>query len=398
MVASRRKLRIVFYGTGPGGADDRPSPPGEALRDGLVGEGHEVVGAVPLAALRSRSGARADRADRAGGARRPDWASVRADRARPDVVVVGGGGEPGRFDVHLARLRWWRSLVVVLRPGVGGGGNGGDGGADLGGGSGPGLTSGAAASRRQRGPLRGRLDRAGVRRADLVVETRLPGPAEPAEPGPLTGLKTVVVPVGVGTAWFEAAARRRALPAAAYQHGPLRVVHFPTGSTALHTAIVGEAIRLLADDYVEWTMLGGDDERRRVEAITGGRGKVTWIEPGAVGGDLPNLVAHHDVALGRFDGEAGFPFPWDVVQAIAAGCAVVTAADPTLAQLVGDAGMYVPPTHPEAVASVLTALAVDPDHLAARRDAARRAAEALTPARVVAPLAARLADSPDIPF
>jgi len=110
-------------------------------------------------------------------------------------------------------------------------------------------------------------------------------------------------------------------------------------------------------------------------------------------GDLPALVAGHDVCLGIFGSgpKAARVVPNKVFQGAAAGCALVTADTAPQRRLLGDAAAFVPPGDADALAALLRALAHDPARVQQLRTAARTLAEReFTAAAVVAPLHERL--------
>ncbi len=215
--------------------------------------------------------------------------------------------------------------------------------------------------------------------------------------------EVVLGPVGAPRAWFAAAERQRSRLRPDQGTGPMRVISFSGSARLADATSVASVVGRLADHYVEWTMVGADGEEHAVRAALGGRGKVTWIDPRAVD-DLPHLVADHDVCLGTFGSadsgrHADVAVPPDLVQAAAAGCAIVTIATSSQREALGDAAVFVPPGNPDAVASRLAALADEPNELARYRDAATAlAARSFMPARVVGELVDRLADGPAVPF
>lgn len=355
--------RVVLFGT----FDAARHPRIEVVAEGLAAAGHAVERCnVPW---------RASTAERVAALHRPllairlvgrllaAWFSLwRRSRhvADPEVVVVG---YLGVLDVHLARRRWPRAVLVLdhLAP-----------------------VGGIVTDRASGATLRARaarwLDARAVAAADVVVvdteEHRVRG-------------GEVVVPVGAPAAWFAARAEGAAQP-----RGPLKVVFFGL-YTPLHGAVtVAEALRAVAAAGVEIevTMIGTGQDRAAAEAraslVPGLRWR-DWVEPG----ELPAVVADHHLCLGIFGTtpKAARVVPNKVFQGAAAGCAVLTADTPPQRRVLGDAASYVPAGDPAALAAALSAMAADPDlREHARAAAAARADEGFRPAAVVIPLLAAL--------
>lgn len=331
-----------------------------------------------------------------GGARRRGGAR-RDARPDPDVVVVG---YLGHADVHLARLLFRRSTIVLdhlvgLADTV----------SDRGLGTGPKVRALHA------------VDRAALAAADVVV---VDTPEQAAALPERARAKAVVVPVGAGAAWF-AAADQPMLPSAgpeataprpvaapdqlprpsagpgADHVPPLRVIFFGLYTPLQGAPTIGRAIALLRDEPIEFTMVGHGQDLAETRALAGGSPHVRWIdwvEPG----NLPALVAGHDACLGIFgtSPKAQRVIPTKVYQAMAAGCAVVTADTPAAIPL-ADAVRRVPPGDPDALAAALRALAADRQALLAARDRARRSARQYSPGAAVAALDRRLAELPQKP-
>lgn len=306
----------------------------------------------------------------------------RASRGAPtvDAVLVG---YLGHFDVHLARLLFRRTPVVLDH-----------------------LVSAAGTAHDRglagRGGVRDRLmcliDAAALRHADVVVldtveqVAGLPGWARD---------RGVVVPVGAGADWFAAGAGADWFAAGAEaddedpgpRSGRLRVV-FVGLFTPLHgTVTVGAALaRLATDERIEVSMVGTGQDFAACRQAAAGNPRITWYEwvPAA---ELPTFVARHHVALGIFGDTAKAlrVVPTKAFQGAAAGCAVVTSDTGPQRRALGDAAVFVPPADPEALAAVLRDLADDPARVARlRRAARRRAVDRFTPATVVTPLRQRL--------
>ena len=362
---------IVLFGTYDEGLHARV----RVLREGLTTRGHDVtVVNVPIGvttADRVRLAVQPWRAPLFAARVVAAWARLlwRSRRVRrPDAVVVG---YLGAFDIHLARLRWPRARLVLDQM----------------------VT--LSDTIRDRGLDGSRLlvrtlalaDRAALAAADTVaVDT----PAQAALVGARHRHKVVVVPIGAPQPWFDAAR-----PGTDRQ-GPLRVVFFGLFTPLQGATVIGEAIGLLADREIHWTMIGDGQDRPGTEAGAGG-GPVTWLD--WVDSDaLPGVVADHDVCLGIFGTgvKARRVVPNKVYQGAAAGCAIITSDTPSQRDALGTAALYTPPGDAEALADAVRALADDRAALASYRQAATdRARQAFTPAGVVADLAATLGHAHD---
>ena len=200
---------------------------------------------------------------------------------------------------------------------------------------------------------------------------------------------SLVLPVGASEEWFRAGAARPVL-APRGGHGPLRVIFFGLFTPLQGSPVIGHAIADLArpGTPVQVTLVGtGQDEGAARSAL--GDAAVTWL-PWVEPGDLPDLVARHDVCLGIFgtSDKAARVIPNKVYQGMAAGCAVVTSDTPAQRAVLEDAVAYVAPGDPGALAHVLRSLA--DDRLALRSLAARGvtlARERFSPAAIGALLA-----------
>jgi len=296
-------------------------------------------------------------------------ALARGARALPadqrlDAVLVG---YLGHFDVHLARLLFPRTPIVLDHL-VSAAGTARD----------RGLADGAGAKAR----LLAGIDAAALRRADVVVvdtpehEHALPSTARS---------RAVVVPVGATAPWFDAGATR----APARDGDPLRVV-FVGLFTPLHgTRTIGEALGLLAgDDRIRVTMVGDGQERAACQALAAANPHVTWVDwIGAA--QLPAAVAAHDVSLGIVGttDKALAVVPTKAYQGAAAGCVVVTSDTAPQREALGGAAVLVPPGDAQALAAALRGLADDRDAVRRLGRAAReRALDRFSAGRVVAPL------------
>lgn len=363
---AERPASVVVFGSYDARAHDRVA----VLRDGLRERGHDVVevnAPLPMttdqriAATRSAPGAL--RLLAAVGRCWVTLARLRLrHRERPDVVVVG---YLGHFDVHLARLLYPRSTIVLDHLiGLGD----------------------TAADRRTGGSLTRRLLAFLDRRATAAADVVLLDTEEQLEivPPEHRG-RCVVVPVGSSDVWSRAADD---VPAPQVDDSPLRVVFFGLYTPLQGCPTIGRAIARLADrDDIEFTMIGDGQDRAttRAEAANGRVRWVDWLDPDT----LATEVRGHHVALGVFGTgpKTARVVPHKVFEAMALGCAVVTAATPAQHRLLGDAVRTVPAGDDAALAQMLEALADDRSSLRVAREAAATAAHAYRPAAAVAPLA-----------
>ncbi len=317
----RTGRRVLFFGT----YDARRYPRVRVLQEGFAALGDEVLECnVPL---------RLDTAARVKMLRRPwlvpllaaklasTWIRLiaRSRRCRGvDLVVVG---YMGHFDVHLARLLWPRTPVALDH-----------------------LVSArdTALDRRVSSRWLVRvldwLDRAAVHAAHFpCVDT-----AEHRERVCAAARgRAVVVPVGAPSDWFY--------PPVQHASERVRVVFFGSFTPLQGAPVIGEALRLLADDErFAFTIVGrGQDyEETRAVARAANVEWIDWVEPEY----LPYLVA-----------------------------------------CLGNAAAYVPAGDASALAAELRKLAGDRDRLWELRVAAfGRANERFHPAAVIEALNARL--------
>lgn len=226
------------------------------------------------------------------------------------------------------------------------------------------------------------LDHVALAAADIVlVDTE----EHLATLPPRFARKGLVVEVGAPYEWFverPSVGRREALS----------VVFFGLFTPLQGTMAIAEAISKLADEAIDFTIIGTGQDYLDVRAAVQDDSRVTWIEwvPGA---DLPEMVAAHDACLGIFgDGPKALRVvPNKVFQGAAAGCAIVTSDTAPQRRVLGDAAILVPPGDGTALADALFELATHPDALeAARRRSKERAVAAFAPSAVVAPLVRRL--------
>lgn len=360
----RTARRVLFFGT----YDARRYPRVRVLQEGFAALGDEVLECnVPL---------RLDTAARVKMLRRPwlvpllaaklasTWIRLiaRSRRCRGvDLVVVG---YMGHFDVHLARLLWPRTPVALDH-----------------------LVSArdTALDRRVSSRWLVRvldwLDRAAVHAAHFpCVDT-----AEHRERlcAAARG-RAVVVPVGAPSDWFY--------PPVQHASERVRVVFFGSFTPLQGAPVIGEALRLLADDErFAFTIVGrGQDyEETRAVASAANVEWVDWVEPE----HLPYLVACHDVCLGIFGTgpKALRVVPNKAFQGAAAGTAIVTSDTAPQRQELGNAAVYVPAGDASALAAELRRLAADRERLWELRVAAfGRANERFHPVAVIEALNARL--------
>jgi glycosyltransferase involved in cell wall biosynthesis len=360
----RTGRRVLFFGT----YDARRYPRVRVLQEGFAALGDEVLECnVPL---------RLDTAARVKMLRRPwlvpllaaklaaTWIRLiaRSRRCRGvDLVVVG---YMGHFDVHLARLLWPRTPVALDH-----------------------LVSARDTALDRRVSSRWllwlleRLDRAAVKAAHFpCVDT-----AEHRErvSAPARG-RAVVVPVGAPSAWFY--------PPVRHASERVRVVFFGSFTPLQGSPVIGEALRLLADDErFAFTIVGRGQDYEATRAVAGAANVewIDWVEPEY----LPYLVACHDVCLGIFGTgpKALRVVPNKVFQGAAAGTAIVTSDTPPQRQQLGDTAAYVPAGDGGALAAELRKLADDREQLWELRVAAfTRANERFHPAAVIEALNSRL--------
>jgi glycosyltransferase involved in cell wall biosynthesis len=361
-------VRVLAFGT----FDAALHPRVAVLIAGLRAHGHEVVLAnQPLALSTEERVATLRqpwRLPRLGWELARSWSrlvTVARRGNRPDLVLVGF---LGHFDVVLARMLF-RGVPIVL---------------DF-------LVS-AEETARDRGTtsvvvLRALrwLDRVAIRSADVLVVDTDEHIALVAEE---RRKDVVLVPVGAPDEWFavQSLAPRPA--------GPLRVVFFGMFTPLQGTPVIGRAISLLADDAIDFTVIGRGQDYDRTVREAAGSARVTWI-PWVPPHDLPGEVAKHDVCLGIFGtgDKARSVVPNKVFQGMAAGLAIVTSDTAPQRRALDGVADLVPPGDPDALAEALRGLAADPVRLQESR--ARSAAHArshMTAEAVTAALADRLGE------
>lgn len=356
--------RVLFFGT----YDVRTHPRVQALQEGLAAAGDVVDECnVPLGL---------DTTMRLRILKRPYLLPVLAVRiaaawvrlwwrsrrlSPPDAVLVG---YLGHFDVHLARRLWPRTPIALDH-----------------------LIS-AADTALDRGARPGlltrllaRLDRAALSIADVpFVDT----PEHLDVVPPELRHKIVVVPVGAPDYWFREPQTRTG--------GSLRVAFFGLYTPLQGAVTIGEAIARVAGSDVEFTMIGNGQDLAATRAAAGDNRRVRWHD-WVDAGDLPDLVAGHDVCLGIFGTgpKARRVVPNKVYQGAAAGCAIVTSDTSPQRSMLDDAAVFLAPGDAGALAAALRDLAEDRDRVEKLRRAAYERADAVfRPARVVVPLRERL--------
>jgi glycosyltransferase involved in cell wall biosynthesis len=360
-------MRVLGFGT----YDTRRHPRAGILLAGLQERGHVVEQInVPIGfstAERVDLLARPWTAGRFAARIVKSWAilTVRSLRRtagyRPDVVLVG---YMGHFDVVLARLLFPRTVIVLDH-----------------------LISAAdtAADRGLGGGVKQRLlaglDRVATGCAGIVVVDTdenlelLP---------PAARRRAVVVPVGAPAEWFQA-------PAVRSRRSELRAVFFGLYTPLQGATVIGRALSRLAGLAVRVTMVGHGQEAEATRAAAGdGPAEwLDWVDPG----ELPALVANHEVCLGIFGTtpKAGRVVPNKVFQGAAAGCCIVTSDTPPQRRVLGDAAVFVAPGDDAGLAAALKGLAESVGRATEMGLRARALAEsAFHPAAVVEPLHLRL--------
>jgi glycosyltransferase involved in cell wall biosynthesis len=360
----RTGRRVLFFGT----YDARRYPRVRVLQEGFAALGDDVLECnVPL---------RLDTAARVKMLRQPwlvpllaaklavTWIRLIARSRRfrgVDLVVVG---YMGHFDVHLARLLWPRTPVALDH-----------------------LVSARDTALDRRVSSRwlvrllDGLDRAAVKAAHFpCVDT-----AEHRERVCTAARgRAVVVPVGAPSDWFY--------PPVRHAGERIRILFFGSFTPLQGAPVIGEALRLLADDErFAFTIVGRGQDYEETRAAAGAANVewIDWIEPE----HLPYLVACHDVCLGIFGTgpKALRVVPNKVFQGAAAGTAIVTSDTTPQRQELGDAAAFVPAGDASALAAELRKLAEDRKRLWDLRVAAfARANARFHPAAVIEALDARL--------
>jgi glycosyltransferase involved in cell wall biosynthesis len=280
------------------------------------------------------------------------------------AVIIG---HLGHFDIHLARLLFRRTPLVL----------------DY-------MISGSdtVKDRKVSKGLKNRvfawIDHAALKAADIVItdteEHRLRLPKKYRHKG---------VAVMVGAPENFGAVR----PRKTNTKGPLKVIFYGAFTPLQGAPTIGRALALVKTP-MDVTMAGtGQDLAETKQAAAEAKAaQITWVE-WIDAKDLPAAVAGHDICLGIFGkGEKAYRVvPNKAYQGAAAGCAVITADTPPQRRVLGDAAVFVPPEDPKALATALDHLANHPNEVERLRKAARQTAEKhFTPAKIVEPLLERL--------
>lgn len=284
----------------------------------------------------------------------------------PDAVLVG---YLGHFDVHLARVLFPRSRIVLDHLI---------------------FAAGTATDRGTRPGLRtrllGLLDRLALRVADvIVVDTEEHRDLVP----PQDQGRAVVVPVGATRAWFDAGLAAGGATDPSAGDDALSLVFYGLFTPLQGAPTIGAALRLLHERgvRVRATLVGTGQDADAVRTELRGVDGVTWLD--WVGADeLPALVAAHDVSLGIFGttDKARRVVPNKVYQGVAAGTAMITSDTPPQRRALGDAVVHVPPGDAVALADALALLAQDRGRVAGLRRRCAALAARFTAEAVTAPL------------
>lgn len=288
--------------------------------------------------------------------------TVRVRRlGRPDAVLVG---YLGHFDVHLARLLYPRSTIILDH-----------------------MVSAAGVATNRRLATSGgvklelmkAIDAAALRSADVVV---VDTDEHRDALAPSVHDRAVVCPVGAAQEWFDEGAAALERPTGAV----LKAVFVGLFSPMHGTPVIAEAIDILTDDErIEVTMVGKGQDYEAARRTAAGNPRVTWID-WIDATDLPAFVGGFDVSLGIFGTvpQAANVVPNKAFQGAAAGCVVLTSDTPPQRRALQGAAILVSPGDPHELASTLAKLAGDPDETQRLRRAAHARATELFTARAVA--------------
>ena len=268
--------------------------------------------------------------------------SRRIGRHAADVVLVG---YLGVLDVHLARICFRAPIVLDHMAPVAGIG-------------------------KDRSlpfvPVLSVLDQLAERQADVVIWDTTEQVSSAAR-----NKSGTVVRVGASGAWFEQK-RRQKIP-----HSPVSICFFGVYTPLQGATIIARAILLMRDRVdLRWTLIGKGQDRAGAETIVGSTENVRWID-WLDEADLRKTVADHDVCLGIFGNtpKAMRVVPNKVYQGAAAGCAVITSNTQPQRTALGDAGTFVTPADPAALAKAITTFADDRILLSRMKEACRSRAE-----------------------
>jgi glycosyltransferase involved in cell wall biosynthesis len=360
-------MKVLFFGT----YDSERHPRIGVLREGFAAAGDEVYECnVPLGldtAERVRIMQRPWLTPKLVGRLAVAWVKLwlRSRRLpRMDALVIG---YMGHFDILFARLLW-RRVPIVLDHLI--------------------FASDTAEDRGVSAKLILRLlrwlDRVALQLADIIcVDT-----TEHKEmvPGQLKS-RVIVIPVGVSSHWMMTAPRPS-------PNSDLRVIFFGLYSPVQGATVIARAIRILAERgrAIRFTMVGKGQELETAKRIVGDAPNVSWVD-WVDYGELPSIVAAHDVCLGIFgdNPKSHRVVPNKVFQGAAANCAIVTSRTRPQLEAFRDAALFVPPDDSGALAACLERLRDDSDLLMDLKKAARmRVRDEFRPVALVAPIRARL--------
>lgn len=281
---------------------------------------------------------------------------------RPGAVVVG---YMGHFDVHLARMLFRRSTVVLDHL--------------------VGLSDTARDRRLDDRPLVNRCLQAVDRRALAAADVVVFDTDDQRQHLGAAVTDGIVVPVGAPTPYFEAAMRR-----SREHEDVLQVLFFGLFTPLQGATTIGRAIAELRDEPgIRFTIVGDGQDRAEAHAAAEVNANVTWI-PWVAAGELPALVARHDVCLGIFGttSKALRVVPNKVYQGLASGAAIVTSDTPSQRRVLGSAAVYVPPGDADALARALRNLHRDAVRLKElQEEAGELARQRFTPRAVTRDLA-----------
>lgn len=353
--------KVVFFGT----FDTTTTPRIQVLIEGLRAHSYEVdVCNVPLrisTALRVKILQQPWRLPILLAHLLVCWARLVYRRARfvraADYVIVG---HLGQFDIHLARLLFWHTPILLDY---------------MISGSDTALDRRVKSSWKQR--LLRTLDNSALRIAThVIVDT---DEHLRALPNAFRG-KGVVVPVGAPNAWFHANNRP--------VNHPLRVLFFGAFTPLQGTTVIAEALTRTREP-LEVTMAGTGQDYAAARALAKKtKASVTW-QDWIDAASLPLVTADHDVCLGIFGNtpKALRVTPNKVYQGAAAGCAIVTSDTAPQRRALGDAATYVPVNDAAALAHALDELARNGTLLKKMRQNIRNHADvSFRPEIVVKPL------------
>ena len=207
------------------------------------------------------------------------------------------------------------------------------------------------------------LERWLYRSADRIVVNSpgfLPHVGERGRPPP------IVVPNGVDCGPFDPTARGRGFRESHGFEEDFLVVYAGAHGVPNDLSRVLDASALVEDPRVRWVLIGDGREKARLEADAAARGltRVSFLEPVSKEG-MPEVLAAADLTLAVL---APLPlfrtvYPNKVFDYMAAGRPVLLAIDGAIREVVelADAGTFVPPGRPEALAEAVRWYREHPD-------------------------------------